>query len=538
MADDYTDIGNPYNVQLTRNQDGLDVQVGGGSVDESMTQQQQAALAQVGGNTAASSTMAGGSSQQASVASGGAMSDITITSSIQSSNWAPKTVGFFINGQTGYAEFANVYIKGSIAAGSLDIPDANTLNSFHVNTAGDTWWGTTVALFNISNDNAPAYILKSGVAKFQSVTIVGGVIDGTSTIGGRTASTISTAIDSSGHFADNAINTASSSILGSFTFGVSGALQIGTYSPGVSGDLKISPSGILARNSSGSTTFSINGTTGVAVLSGLVVGTNVGLGTAQDSSGVTTIINGTVTTGFVNALSITAGSIAAANIQAGTITGMTIVGSTLATASSGQRVVLSTTLASYYDSSGNLSVQTYGSNSINSASFLIKGQQSTSSIYLDTGVNGVVGFLTNGSLAMYIDGLHAQIVPASTNNMDIGTSSLSFKDIWNVGTHHYYVYNTHQPVVWWGQCSGTSIITGNDPGFTLTHPSTGKYTITYNRNIGTNYAVVATAIKGSGLGALSAKVESFSATTVNITIFNDSGTSTDSDFMYVLTLGT
>lgn len=38
----------------------------------------------------------------------------------------------------------------------------------------------------------------------------------------------------------------------------------------------------------------------------LVVGTNVGLGTAQDSAGVTTIVGNTVTTGFVNALSITA----------------------------------------------------------------------------------------------------------------------------------------------------------------------------------------------------------------------------------------
>jgi len=37
-------------------------------------------------------------------------------------------------------------------------------------------------------------------------------------------------------------------------------------------------------------------------LNGLVVGTNVDLGTAQDSAGVTTIIGDTVTTSFVNAL--------------------------------------------------------------------------------------------------------------------------------------------------------------------------------------------------------------------------------------------
>lgn len=38
----------------------------------------------------------------------------------------------------------------------------------------------------------------------------------------------------------------------------------------------------------------------------LVVGTNVGLGTAEDSAGVTTIVGNVVTTGFVNALNVTA----------------------------------------------------------------------------------------------------------------------------------------------------------------------------------------------------------------------------------------
>lgn len=74
-------------------------------------------------------------------------------------------------------------------------------------------------------------------------------------------------------------------------------------------------------------------TTGVANLSGLVVGTNVGLGTAQDSNGVTTIIGNTVTTGYVNALSVVAGSVFAENI-----TGTTITGKTFQTAADGYRV--------------------------------------------------------------------------------------------------------------------------------------------------------------------------------------------------------
>lgn len=67
----------------------------------------------------------------------------------------------------------------------------------------------------------------------------------------------------------------------------------------------------------------------------LIVGTNVGLGTAQTAGNVTTIIGNTVTTGFVNALSVTAGSVAAENI-----TGTYITGKYIRTASSGLRIQL------------------------------------------------------------------------------------------------------------------------------------------------------------------------------------------------------
>jgi hypothetical protein len=67
----------------------------------------------------------------------------------------------------------------------------------------------------------------------------------------------------------------------------------------------------------------------------LIVGTNVGQGTAVTSGGVTTIIGNTVTTGFVNALSVVAGSVAAENIS-----GTYITGKTIRTAASGARVQL------------------------------------------------------------------------------------------------------------------------------------------------------------------------------------------------------
>jgi hypothetical protein len=89
-----------------------------------------------------------------------------------------------------------------------------------------------------------------------------------------------------------------------------------------------------------------------ALIDNLVVGSNVSIGNAQDAAGVTTIINGTVTTGYVNALGITANtvvagiSISSPNISGGNIVGVnitgtsTIIGATVKTAASGQRVEL------------------------------------------------------------------------------------------------------------------------------------------------------------------------------------------------------
>ena len=68
----------------------------------------------------------------------------------------------------------------------------------------------------------------------------------------------------------SALNTKSKKILGEFTFTEGGAIRVGVYSPGVSGDLRITPNGLTARNESGITTFAIDGTTGNAVFKGSI----------------------------------------------------------------------------------------------------------------------------------------------------------------------------------------------------------------------------------------------------------------------------
>lgn len=67
-----------------------------------------------------------------------------------------------------------------------------------------------------------------------------------------------------------ALNTKSRKILATFEFTETGALQIGKYINGVSGEIKIAPTGIVARNTAGNTTFAIDGETGDAIFTGIV----------------------------------------------------------------------------------------------------------------------------------------------------------------------------------------------------------------------------------------------------------------------------
>lgn len=83
----------------------------------------------------------------------------------------------------------------------------------------------------------------------------------------------------------SSINTQSRRILGNFQFGVLGAIQIGKYVNGTSGDIKLSPNGITGRNSAGITTFTIDGTTGDATFLGTIYATAGTIGGFTIASG-------------------------------------------------------------------------------------------------------------------------------------------------------------------------------------------------------------------------------------------------------------
>jgi hypothetical protein len=85
----------------------------------------------------------------------------------------------------------------------------------------------------------------------------------------------------------------------------------------------------------------------------LIVGTNVQIGSAQDAEGVTTIIGGTVTTSFVNALNVHAYSVDAENL-----TGIYVTGKTVRTAASPNgRIELSSTGFAQYDNENKKAIE-------------------------------------------------------------------------------------------------------------------------------------------------------------------------------------
>ena len=260
-------------------------------------------------------------------------------------------------------------------------------------------------------------------------------------------------------------------------------------------------------------------------------------GAAADvNAGATTITGTQITTGSITAskmnvsslssISANIGTVTAGTISAVTISGSTITGTTLSTATSGQRVVLTSTLAQFYNSSGTEIVETYASGS----SYLIKGMAASSNIYLDSGSSGTVAFLSNGTLKAIFDGGNNRFTSYTNGGVDLGVAGGNWKDVYHTGVH--VNQGIDQPITFWGYVSGTTLSPSNDDGWSVSNPSTGKYTLTHNQ-ANANYAVTVSALRGSGAGAYSAKVESVASNNFKVTIFDDAGAVQNSDFMFI-----
>lgn len=210
----------------------------------------------------------------------------------------------------------------------------------------------------------------------------------------------------------------------------------------------------------------------------------------------------------------------------GNITGSTITGSTLTTATSGQRVVLTSTLAQFYNSSGTEIVDTYAS----ASSYLIKGIQTASSIVLDTGASGTVAFLSNGTSKMIFDGGNAVLAPFVDGGISLGASVFQFLDVFLSRNLTYR--GVVQNIVYTGLGSGTTISKTNGFSWTLTNPATGQYTITHGLNT-TNYTVLITP-KASTVKLVGVDLQS--STAFSIRIANTALTLENNDFYFTLFL--
>jgi len=128
----------------------------------------------------------------------------------------------------------------------------------------------------------------------------------------------------------DSLNTQSRQILSSYTFGKVGALQIGEYVSGTSGDIRISPDGITGRNSAGVTTFSIDGTTGNATFKGTIVAGSVISAEISANLITGTIVNAQIASiewAKITNVAITNAdivSLSASKITTGTLSGISI----------------------------------------------------------------------------------------------------------------------------------------------------------------------------------------------------------------------
>lgn len=181
MAKDYSNMGNsPYSKLLSRDGD-LMYQFGG----QQIPGQNQQGGTGTGSDDGTTQTK-GGSVATVALKNEGNATDVWIKSFIRSVNWKPKTVGFYINGATGYAEFANIFVSGSavIASGTIGgfqigpnyIKDSiDSMGMSSVVGPGEVrfWSGETFS----NRNTAPFRVLSDGSVYSNNITVTGGTID-------------------------------------------------------------------------------------------------------------------------------------------------------------------------------------------------------------------------------------------------------------------------------------------------------------------------------------------------------------------------
>lgn len=91
----------------------------------------------------------------------------------------------------------------------------------------------------------------------------------------------------------DSFNTQNRRILADYTLGEHGAIKIGKYENGVSGELAITPAGIAAKNQKGQDTFTLDATTGDATFRGTIAANSLIAGKTDIGQSGNIYIDGT-----------------------------------------------------------------------------------------------------------------------------------------------------------------------------------------------------------------------------------------------------
>ena len=116
MAQEYDNIDRPFGAHLERQSDTLVPSAEESAVSAfgvGQTADNAGSIAPAGGGTSSGS---GGGVTEPVVKNESQFSDLWIQNTIKSLNWKPKKQGFYIDGASGYAEFSNIFLSGSITA--------------------------------------------------------------------------------------------------------------------------------------------------------------------------------------------------------------------------------------------------------------------------------------------------------------------------------------------------------------------------------------------------------------------------------------
>lgn len=448
MADTtYDNIDNPYNDQLVRTGDSLNVVVGGqdpsattmnaGSADPSAPQ---------AGATSDQST--GGSTQNVTVPNGGALADLIIYNSIQSSNWKPQKAGFLINGANGYAEFSNVVVNGPITAlsgtiGGFDIGSdyirdtSNSMGLASTVTGGDDvrfWAGATYA----NRDTAPFTVTESGLVTANNIVITGGIVDATALNGIISQSNLDVANSGWNQTCVFSPTDADTVSWGSGSF-VTSAGTTYSISAGNTGNMSAKTYIYLDTNVS-TTAYQTTTTAATAVAAGKVL-----IAVAQNNTTEATFqVFGGGGGQNIDASSIVSGSITANEIAASTITAGKMNVSQLSGISADLGAITAGTIvlpSGGYMRSGQTAYDTgtgfWIGNASGTPQFSI-GNSSGNKLTWDGTSLSIVGDITGGSLNIN----NNVVIDSSGNATFIGISSLNMKAYTNFETAGRFISTT------------------------------------------------------------------------------------------------